>query len=178
MRPLHGITGDPDVDLASLVYLLERIDSHLIDGRTADAAKFAGVLAHFIGDSLSPPHAAGVEAISHETHAAIERSLPPFTLEDRVPHRAGPHIVEAAEAILDACYRGALQNSRGLPQMAAAVASHDEIVLNRYRLRSGRAAAEILSDALVTVAEMSSASLQPEARSGDRSARQRDGMVP
>ena len=62
-QPVHGATGDRDQDTASLLFLFERIASNFARNRPAEAAKYAGVLSHFIADSLSPPHAVAPEEL-------------------------------------------------------------------------------------------------------------------
>ena len=157
---IHGATGDRDTDLASLVHLFERILTHLSENRPAEAAKYAGVLSHFIADSLSPPHAVSqeellamrpAEASETQLHGIIERSIPAFTLEGRAPRAVAAHLVPGASAILDACYEGAAQNARDLPAMVKAAVAHDQAALDPYRLRAGKRAAEILADALYTL---------------------------
>ena len=161
-QAIHGASGDREMDTGSLVFLFERILTNLSDDRPGEAARYAGVLSHFIADSLSPPHSAGADELLAMTprsaqterinvHSAIERSLPEFTLSDRVPRMAGGHLVQAAEAILDQCYSGAERNRRDLPSMVKAASAHDEPALNEYRLRAGTKAAEILADALYTL---------------------------
>jgi hypothetical protein len=164
-QAIHGATGDWETDTGSLVYLFERILTNLSGNRPGEAARYAGVLSHFIADSLSPPHSAGADELLAMTpqaaqtgrinvHSAIERSLPEFTLGDRVPRIAGDHLVQAAEAILDQCDSGAERNRRDLPSMVKAASAHDERTLNEYRLRAGTRAAEILADALYTLFRM------------------------
>ena len=163
---MHGVTGGRDADTGSLVYLLERIVTNLSGDRPGEAARYAGVLAHFIEDSLSPPHAVAAEELagmiprsaqagSMDIHAAIERAMPGFTLGDRTQRTLGAHLTAAAEAILDQCLSGAGQNRRDLPSMVIAACARDEQALNSYRLRAGVNAAEILADALGTVMRMS-----------------------
>jgi hypothetical protein len=162
---IHGAVGHRETDTDSLVYLFERFATNLSENRPGEAARYAGVLSHFIADSLSPPHSVGADELLGMTprsaqaeriniHSAIERSLPEFTLRDRVPRIAGGHLVPAAEAILDQCYAGAGRNRRDLPAMVKAAAAHDEQTLNEYRLRAGTKAAEIFADALYTLFRM------------------------
>ena len=98
---IHGATGDREMDTGSLVYLLERIFTNLAENRTGEAAQYAGVLSHFVADSLSPPHAIGAEqlmAIASRAgqdgginfHSAIERTIPEFTLNGRAPRVHAP----------------------------------------------------------------------------------------
>jgi len=155
---IHGITGDRQSDRASLVFLFEQIMAALSSNRRDDAAKFAGVLSHFIADSLSPPHAVSAERLQEmaedypgNIHSALERSLPEFRLNSREPHAAGTTVLTAAQAVLDACYAGAERNGRDLPAMVKAACSRDDAALDRYRLRAGVRAAEILADALAAL---------------------------
>lgn len=152
---VHSATWDRDEDLGSLVYLFERAIRSLSEKRPADAARFLGTLAHFVEDSLSPPHAVGGDELgAPNLHGLLERSVPEFSLGGRSPRAAGQHIVPAAEAILARLYAGGDQNRRDLAAMAKAAQAGDEEALNTYRLRTGRTAAEILADALETVFEI------------------------
>ena len=164
-QAIHGATGNREMDTGSVVFLFERILTNLSDHRPGEAARYAGVLSHFIADSLSPPHSAGADELLAMTppsaqtgrinvHSAIERSIPEFTLRDRVPRIVSGHLVQAAEAILDECYSGAERNRSDLPSMVKAASAHDETTLNEHRLRAGTKAAEILADALYTLFRM------------------------
>lgn len=169
-RPIHGITGDWDVDGDSLIYLLERSITNVCARQSGEASRYLGVLSHFIADSLSPPHAVSSDDLRQMTprsvqvqginvHSVIERSIPEFTLGDRLPRLASGHIQEAAAAILDQCYAGAELNRRDLVPMLRAAGAHDEQTLNAYRLRAARKASEILADALYTVFRIAEADL-------------------
>lgn len=147
-QAVHAATGDRDSDLGSLVYLFERIRGSFSESRSTEAARYAGVLSHFIADSLSPPHAADVDAA---VHAAIERSVPAFTLAGRTPQSAGPHLAPAAAAILDRIYAARDRNREDLPAMVKAVADRDERTLDKYRLAAAINAAGILADTLSTM---------------------------
>jgi hypothetical protein len=156
-QTIHGATGDATGDRASLIYLFERVVTSLSENRPAEAAKYAGVLSHFVADSLSPPHAADENELNEllpgpvaglNLHGAIERSLPSFNLEVHTNRRFGTHLLSAADAVLQECYAGARQNRKDLPVIVRAVYSRDEQVLDAYRLRAGRQAAAILADAL------------------------------
>ena len=154
-QPVHGATGDRDQDTASLLFLFERIASNFARNRPAEAAKYAGVLSHFIADSLSPPHAVAPEELlelagGSSVHSALERSLPEFSLHGRAPLRADAHLRPAAAAVLDRCYTGAGRNRKDLPSMITALRQQDEPALDAFRLRAGTLAAEILADAFLT----------------------------
>jgi hypothetical protein len=161
---LHGATGDRDTDLGSLQYLFEHIIASSSRNRPDEAAKYAGVLSHFIADSLSPPHAVTPERLLDmkpwwaggdvNIHSAIERSLPEFSLGGRVPRAASVHILTAAEATLEQCYAGGAQNRKNLPSMVKAACERDERTLDIYRRQAGVKAAEILADALYAVLRM------------------------
>jgi len=148
---VHGPTGDRETDIASLVYLSERIVTSFSEKQTGDAARYAGVLSHFIADGLSPSHAVSRQKLDLDLHVTIERSVPDFTLGNRMPKMAGHHIVSAAETILEQCYAGAEQNRKDLQSMIEAAYAHDQRKLDVYRLRASRKAAEILADALYTL---------------------------
>jgi hypothetical protein len=159
---IHGVTGDRETDTGSVVYLFERILTNQAEDRPGEAARFAGVLSHFIADSLSPPHSVSADRLLELTprpaqaervnvHSAIERSIPEFTLDGRLPHELGSHLVPAAEAVIALCDAGTAQNRKDLPAIVKAASLRDEQSLNEYRLRAGRKAAEILADALYTV---------------------------
>ena len=165
MRPdgelVHGATGEREADLASLVFLFERIASSLQAQQIVEAAKYAGVLSHFVSDSLSPPHAVSPERLRElepwlsncgriNIHAAIERSLPPLTLEGRAPQIVAANWQAAAAAILDRCYAGAERNRKDLPAMVRAACGGDERALDPFRRRAGTEVAAILADALYT----------------------------
>jgi hypothetical protein len=159
---IHGATGEWETDAGSLVYLFERILTNLAGKRTGEAAQFAGVLAHFIEDSLSLPHAVSAENLLEmvggsgvNLHGAIERVVPEFTLGARVPRMTGDHLLPAAKAVFDRIYTEAERNRADMPTIVAAALRNDEPALNGYRLRAGRRAAEILADALYTLFKMS-----------------------
>jgi hypothetical protein len=169
MRPngelVHGATGDREADLASLMFLFERIEASLSAGQAGEAAKYAGVLSHFIADSLSPPHAVSPEDLRAlvpwfsacgrvELHSAIERSLPTFHLGDRSPRVLGASVRVAAESILARCYSGAGTNRGDLPAMVKAACAGDQGKLDMFRLRAGSNAAGILADALYTAVSL------------------------
>ena len=157
---VHGATGEWESDAASLVFLFERILTSLAANRKQEAARFAGVLSHFIADSLSPPHAVSPDELLRmapegvNAHAAIERSIPEFSLKGRAPRLTSAHLLPAARGIFDQLYAGAAANRKDLPAIVAAEANRDEATLDAYRLRSGRRAAEILADALFTLYTM------------------------
>jgi hypothetical protein len=152
---IHGATGDWQTDAGSLVYVFERILSNLAEHRPQEAARFAGVLSHFIADTLSPPHSAPDE--HREFHAVIERSAPDFTLRNHAPRLVADHLLPAAKSIFDQLYAGAAANRKDLPAMVNAAGLHDEQLLDTYRLRAARRAAEIFADALFTLFTMSDA---------------------
>jgi len=161
-QPIHGATGDRETDAKSLVYLFERIRTNLSANRPGEVARYAGVLAHFIEDSLSPPHAVDADRLAEMTpvpaqmarvniHAVIERSIPEFTMVERAPRVLAGRQAQVADTVLAQCESGAAQNRRDLSAMVNAAALHDERTLDPYRLRAGRKAAEILADALFTL---------------------------
>ncbi len=164
-QAIHGATGDWELDAGSLVYLLERILSNLAENRPGEAARFAGVLSHFIADSLSPPHAVPAEELlamaplsGINIHAVIERSIPEFSLKNRAPLMTAEHLLPAARAAFDQCYAARSANHRDLPAIVNAASLDDQPTLDGYRLRTGRRAAEILADSLFTLFTMAEGS--------------------
>jgi hypothetical protein len=157
-QPIHALTGDSDQDTASLVYLLERIMTNLSEQRPAEAARYTGVLAHFIEDSLSPPHAVSPDELlrlapaAHTNfHSTIERSLPEFDLQPWTPRPIGNSVLAIATAIRDRCDAGAAMNRTNLSAIVKAAIAHDERVLNDYRAAAGTRAAQVLADVLYTL---------------------------
>ncbi len=151
---VHGISGDRAYDRKSLDFLLTRIAAALRSNHTAEAAKYAGVLSHFISDSLSPPHAVSADELNRilpeppfpvNLHSSIERSLPALTLRPSTAAWSNP------DTILDQCYFEAARNLKDLPAMVKAVYAHDEAALDIYRLRAGTRAAEILAGAMASL---------------------------
>jgi len=149
-EPVHSATWDRDEDLASLVFLYMRILTALHDKHPAEAARYIGVLAHFIEDSLSPPHAV---AQPPATHAALEREIPP--LRTRQPRSAGTHIIPAAETILDRLYAAAEVNRKNMPAMLAALSAKDQPALVSLCLAPAQSAAGLLADSLFTLFQLS-----------------------
>jgi hypothetical protein len=149
---VHGATGDRDADMASLIFLFERMVTRLSENRPEEAAKYAGVLSHFIADSLSPPHAVAPEELLQmaggmNVHSVIERRVPELVVSRRA-RLAGANTLEQMESILRQVYEARAQNRRDLPVIIKAACGADVVTLDRYRLRAGRRAAEILADAL------------------------------
>jgi hypothetical protein len=162
-EPVHAISGNARSDTASLTFLFERIVTSFRQGRPDEAARYAGVLSHFIADSLSPPHAVTAQQLASlasryfevgnlNVHSAIERSIPDFTLPPRAAPPAGRVIDKIAQATLRACYAGADQNRKDLSAMVEAAAARNQPALDVFRLRAGTRAAEILADALYALA--------------------------
>lgn len=156
-EPVHSATWDRAEDLASLVFLSERFLDALRSRRPAEAARYAGVLAHFLEDSLSPPHVVGQPP---DIHRALERRIPPLTLSGRAPRLAAPRLVPAAEAILNRLYAAAEINRRNMPALLAALDRKDQGAITNLCLPPARAAAELLADALFTL--LSFAARYPE----------------
>lgn len=147
-EPVHSASWDRQDDLATLVFLYERILESLRLRRPADVARFAGVLAHFLEDSLSPPHVVGQPM---DVHAALERRIPPLSLAGRAPRLAGAGVVPAAEAVLKRLYDAADANRRNLPAMLKANARKDSGAVAALCLPPARAAAELVADSLFTL---------------------------
>jgi len=155
-QAIHGATGDRDRDMASLIFLFERMVTRLSEDRPEEAAKYAGVLSHFIADSLSPAHAVGPEELLEmaggtNVHSVIERRIPELSLGSRAARLTGANTLEALTSVLRQVYEAREQNRRDLPVIVKAACAGDESALDRYRLRAGTRAAEILADALSVV---------------------------
>jgi hypothetical protein len=148
--PIHSATWDPDADLESMVYLFERTATALGEHRESDAAKYLGTLAHFVEDSLSPPHSVSAEELGDPAmHEALERSPPAFAIERRTIPANGDGFIEAITDVLRRCYGGAEVNRRALPEMIRAVREKDTARLDAHRLRAAKLAAELLADSIV-----------------------------
>jgi hypothetical protein len=150
---IHGASFDRETDTASVVFLFERILTSFGENDAPAAAKYAGVLSHFVGDTLSPPHAEP-DACDARVHAIIERSLPAFTLAPRQHREPDKRLITPIMAVIDRCYAGAAQNRRDLPAMIEAARARDDRTLDPYRLRAGKDAAAILADALQALCEI------------------------
>jgi hypothetical protein len=149
---IHGASFNRETDTTSVVFLFERILTSFSQHDDARAAKHAGVLSHFIGDTLSPPHA-DADTCEPRIHAIIERSLASFKLEPRPPHATGERLITAITAVIDRCYEGAARNRRELAAMIEAARAGDDRALDPNRLRAGKEAAGILADALQSLCE-------------------------
>jgi hypothetical protein len=151
-RTIHGATGDRGRDIDAIRYLFERARVALAERHPGEAARYLGVLSHFIADSLSPSHSVPPEDLLEisdgvEVHALIERSIPAFALLDRRPR------VLTADAVVEQCYAGAHRNRLALPAIVKAALAHDEPALDLYRLRAANTAAALLADAFFTLAQ-------------------------
>jgi hypothetical protein len=162
-QAVHGASGERETDLGSLVFLLERMAANLSQHQPGEAARYAGVLSHFVADSLSPPHAIAAEQLADmlppaqaglNIHKILEQSAPGFNLAGRAPRKLDRHVAAVAKAVLERCYAQAAQNRRDLPAMVRAACARDEQTLNVYRLRAAKRAAEILADALYSILGM------------------------
>ncbi len=155
---IHGITRNRKSDLQSLLFLLERISQNLRANRTGEAARYAGVLSHFVADSLSPPHAVSAEGLLElapepgglNLHSVLERSLPDFAIR-AVPATKPGSLRNLAATLLNECYAGADRNRKDLPVMLQAAVAGDEKTLDAYRLRAGMRAAGILALAFASL---------------------------
>jgi hypothetical protein len=161
---IHGMTGDRRSDAASVRFLLEGVAGCLRKASPDEAARFAGVLSHFIADSLSPPHAISSERLQSmaerffevgnlNVHSAIERSMPDITLPRRPAPRA-LSLSELAQAVLRDCSAGADDNRKDLYLMIQAAAARNEASLDPYRLRAGTRASGILADTLYALTSL------------------------
>ena len=147
---VHGATGDRDTDMESLIFLFERMLSSFAENRPVEAAKYAGVLAHFVEDSLSPPHA---EETAPAVHHAIERSVPEFSSSGWTVRAPRGNLLEIAQTELDRIYAGREANRKDLPAMTRAVAAGDDRTLDGFRRRAAVEAAQILAELLMALGE-------------------------
>lgn len=158
--PIHGATWNRDEDLPTLVYLLERIGTGLGRRDQVEAARYAGVLSHFIADTLSPPHAVPARRLQSMApagcrtdglHRALERSMPEIRPPSPVRRLSGDDIVAAAAGLLNRLYVAAARNRRDLPLMVRATCASNESAVDPFRARAGSVAAELLAAALRSV---------------------------
>jgi len=159
-RGIHNVTWDRREDIESLDYLRDGIVASLRSGDAEAAAKFAGVLAHFLEDSTCPAHALTPidspldlmkvmvppppDKKDIQLHRLIEASSPEFDLGSRKP------VQVTSQALLDRCYRVVKENRWDLKEIVSLTYAGDEAGLDRYRLRAAKAGAELLADAYYT----------------------------
>ena len=164
-QPIHNITWQPDDDLRSLEFNLNGIATAMRAGAVDDAARHAGVVAHFLEDSTCPAHAlipadAPLESMRQRfapadkqelfLHPAVERSAPAFDLGARSPRKAGSSVAQAAQLLLERCYEIVRQNREELETIVKAVYSGDSSTADRIRLKAARRGAELVADAWYT----------------------------
>ncbi len=144
-RAIHNVTWNREQDIESIEYLTAGIVTGMRTGEVDAAVKFAGVLAHLLEDSTCPAHALipmdSPLNLMVQLHTVIEHSSPEFDLGSRVPH------VESPQRLLDRCYAVIKLNRAHLIELVKLVYAGDEAGLDRYRLESARAGAELLADA-------------------------------
>ena len=136
--------------MESLIFLFERMLSSFAENRPVEAAKYAGVLAHFVEDSLSPPHA---EETAPAVHHAIERSVPEVSSSGWTVRAPRGNLLEIAQTELDRIYAGREANRKDLPAMTRAVAAGDDRTLDGFRRRAAVEAAQILAELLMALGE-------------------------
>jgi hypothetical protein len=154
--PVHSASLDHDEDLESLIYLYERILTSASEKKDKDLAMYVGVLAHFIEDSLSPPHSLTDEELQELApdtkwlHQKLERTVPPFTIAKRPPPRSGGSetMLETLDSIVKRLHASAARNREALPNMVKALKAGDEKALDAPLLQAAKDAAELLADAL------------------------------
>jgi hypothetical protein len=156
-RAIHNVTWNRQQDLESLQYLNSGVASSMRAGDVDAAMKFAGVLAHLLEDSTCPAHSLTPmdsplsllkellpppeELQKIQLHTVIEHSSPEFDLGSREPRQESP------ERLLDRCYNIIRNNRAHLIDLVKLVYAGDEAGIDRYRLESARAGAELLADA-------------------------------
>lgn len=154
-QAVHSATFDREEDLDSLIFLVERVLTRLNEKQTRDAAMYVGVLAHFIEDSLSPPHSVLAEDLAEmgpglpNLHRALEHSVPEFSIAKRASAARGGTLLDGLNSILDRVYSGAERNRRSLPGLVRAVRENNVAGVEAHRTWAAREAAEILADALL-----------------------------
>jgi hypothetical protein len=154
-RMVHSATFDREEDLDSLIFLTERILTALSEKRVRDAALYTGVLAHFIEDSMSPPHSVLAEDLQElgpglpNLHRALEHSVAEFAIAKREKAMPVGTLLHGLESLLDRVYVGAERNRKALPEMVRAVRANDVATVERFRMEAARGAAEILADGLM-----------------------------
>ncbi len=162
---IHNVTWDLVEDQATLELLLYAIARHNRAGSIDHAARYAGVLSHFLADSTCPAHALLPQdsqlnlvkdllnlpgARDGSLHAYIERSAPAITLEGRPPVKLGDTISEAARTLLVRTYAVIRANRAGLLELVRAAENRDEETMNRHRRTAALEAARLFADALYT----------------------------
>ena len=159
-RPIHNVTWNPKQDIESLEYLTKGIVEGMRAADTDTAVKYAGVLAHFLEDSTCPAHALTpmdspltlmkelllppADKQKIQLHTLIEHSSPDFDLGSRPPHK------ETIQGLLDRCYAIIRQNRGNLIELVKLAYAGDESGMDRFRLQSAKAGAELLADAYFT----------------------------
>ncbi len=162
---MHNVTWDLEDDQATLELLLYAIARHDRAGSIDHAARYAGVLSHFLADSTCPAHALVPEdpqlnivkdllnlggPRDGSLHAYIERSAPAITLEGRAPVKLGETISGAAHTLLIRTYAVIRANRAALLELVRAAENHDEETVNRQRRTAALEAARLVADALYT----------------------------
>lgn len=156
-NPVHSASFDHDDDLESLIYLYERILTSASQKKDKDLAMFVGVLAHFIEDSLSPPHSVTEQELEELgpdmkwLHQKLERTVPAFTIAKRPAAKAGGSdetMLETLDGIVKRLHESAARNREALPEMVKALKAGDEQALDAPHLRAAKDAAELLADTL------------------------------
>jgi hypothetical protein len=173
-KPIHNIVWEPPDDLRSLRYSLQGIVDAMRAGRLDAAAQHAGVLSHFLADSTCPAHAlipadSALESLREslappdradlKLHQAIEQSAPPFDLAGRAPQPAGTSVEQAAEKLLERCYRIVRGNRESLEPLVKALYAGDEATVDRMRLDAAKQGAALLADAYYTAFRLTAAKI-------------------
>lgn len=159
---VHSAIWDREEDLASILFLFERILRSLQEHRTSDAARFLGTLSHFIADSTSPPHAVPAADLAtlasvpdgHAIHLLLERRIPPLRIDPRSVKGSRSGLLATANDVLDRCYKTGARNRQDLPAMIRAALNKDEKELDRLRFPAAKDAAEILSDTVLALTNL------------------------
>jgi hypothetical protein len=165
-KAIHNVQWKREEDIASLTHTLEHLIRAIRAQDMAAAARHAGVLSHFLGDSTCPAHAfmPADSPLTNVTdmlpppehkkpmnlHTEIERSTPEFDLGGRRPSLAGTNVPDAAENLLDRCYAAIKANRSHTIELVKAMYVSDAATIDRVRTVGARAGAELLADAYYT----------------------------
>lgn len=153
-----------------LEYYVASIAGTLKEGKTRDAAKFAGVLAHFIEDSSCPPHALGTELSTDlylikrlmpapcqrkrvkNFHTILESEYESFSLSGYVPRLMGTTPAEASFLLLERFADMVETSIEQILSMVTAFYDDEPAELRRRLTTTAIQASEMLADALHTAA--------------------------
>jgi hypothetical protein len=168
-KAIHNVQWKRDEDIDSIAYSLDGLIRAMQSKDLTAAARHAGVLSHFLGDSTCPSHAympkdSPLAAIlklapppDHhkdiDLHTEIERTTPEFDLGGRRPTVAGATVRQAAERLVDRTYAAIEANRKVTIDLVKALYIADGDTIDRCRQLGARAGAELIADAYRTALE-------------------------